>query len=149
LDDTLIYYICGDNGASAEGSINGCFNEMSYFNGLQALETPEYLTQRLDKLGGPESYNPYALGWAHALCTPYQWTKQVASHWGGTRNGAVVHWPKGIKDKGALRTRFSHVIDVAPTILEAAGLPQPESVNGIPQAPIEGTSMLYSFNDGR
>jgi arylsulfatase len=149
LDDTLIYYICGDNGASAEGSINGCFNEMSYFNGLQALETPEYLTQRLDKLGGPESYNHYAVGWAHAMCTPYQWTKQVASHWGGTRNGAVVHWPKGIKGKGDLRTQFSHVIDVAPTILEAAGLPQPESVNGIPQAPIEGTSMLYSFNDGR
>jgi arylsulfatase len=147
LDDTLIYYICGDNGASAEGSINGCFNEMSYFNGLQALETPEYLTKRLDKLGGPESYNHYAVGWAHAMCTPYQWTKQVASHWGGTRNGTVVHWPNGIRDKGKMRTQFTHVIDVAPTILEAAGLPQPESVNGIQQDPIEGTSMLYSFND--
>ncbi|MGQ0633145.1 MAG: arylsulfatase [Planctomycetaceae bacterium] len=148
LDDTLIYYICGDNGASAEGSINGCFNEMSYFNGLQAMETPEYLTQRLDKLGGPESYNHYAVGWAHAMCTPYQWTKQVASHWGGTRNGTVVHWPNGIKSKGEMRTQFAHVIDVAPTVLEAAGLPQPESVNGIQQHPIEGTSMLYSFNDG-
>ena len=99
-DDTLIYYIAGDNGASAEGSLNGCFNEMSYFNGLQALETPEYLTARIDKLGGPESYNHYAVGWAHAMNTPYQWTKQVASHWGGTRNGTIVHWPKGIKAQG-------------------------------------------------
>jgi arylsulfatase len=147
LDDTLVFYICGDNGASAEGSINGCFNEMSYFNGLQALETPEYLTQRLDKLGGPESYNHYAVGWAQAMCTPYQWTKQVASHWGGTRNGTVIHWPKGIKGRGEMRTQFTHVIDVAPTVLEAAGLPQPDSVNGIQQDPIEGTSMLYSFND--
>ena len=148
LDDTLIYYICGDNGASAEGSINGCFNEMSYFNGLQALETPEYLTARLDKLGGPESYNHYAVGWAQSLCTPYQWTKQVASHWGGTRNGTVVHWPNGIKSKGEMRSQFTHVIDVSPTILEVAGLPQPESVDGIQQDPIEGTSMAYSFNDG-
>ena len=120
-DNTLIYYIAGDNGASAEGSLNGCYNEMSYFNGLQALETPEYLTARIDKLGGPESYNHYAVGWAHAMNTPYQWTKQVASHWGGTRNGTIVHWPKGIKGKGEIRSQFSHVIDVAPTILEAAG----------------------------
>ena len=123
-DDTLIYYIAGDNGASAEGSLNGCYNEMSYFNGLQALETPEYLTARIDKLGGPESYNHYAVGWAHAMNTPYQWTKQVASHWGGTRNGTIVHWPKGIKGKGEIRSQFSHVIDVAPTILEAAGHPR-------------------------
>ena len=149
LDNTLIFYICGDNGASAEGSINGCFNEMSYFNGLQALETPEYLTARLDKLGGPESYNHYAVGWALALDTPYQWTKQVASHWGGTRNGTVVHWPKGIKAKGEIRSQFTHVIDVAPTVLEAAGLPQPESVNGIQQDAIEGVSMLYSFKDAK
>ena len=149
LDDTLIYYICGDNGASAEGGINGCFNEMSYFNGLQALETPEYLTERLDQFGGPESYNHYAVGWAHAMCTPYQWTKQVASHWGGTRNGTVVHWPNGIRAKGEIRSQFAHVIDVAPTILEAAGLPQPESVNGIQQDPIEGTSMRNSFDDAR
>ena len=94
---------------------------MSYFNGLQALETPEYLTARLDKLGGPESYNHYAVGWAHAMNTPYQWTKQVASHWGGTRNGTIVSWPNGIKAKGEIRTQFHHVIDVAPTILEAAG----------------------------
>ena len=149
LEDTLIYYIIGDNGASAEGGLNGCFNEMSFFNLLQSLETTEYLTERLDKLGGPESYNHYAVGWAHAMDTPYQWTKQVASHWGGTRNGTIVHWPKGIKAKGEIRSQFSHVIDVAPTVLEAAGLPQPVSVNGIAQDPIEGTSMLYSFNDAK
>jgi arylsulfatase len=120
---------------------------MSYFNLLQSLETAEYLAERIDKLGGPESYNHYAVGWAHAMDTPYQWTKQVASHWGGTRNGTVVHWPKGIQAKGEIRSQFCHVIDVAPTVLEAAGLPQPVSVNGIPQDPIEGTSMLYSFND--
>lgn len=147
LEETLIYYIIGDNGASAEGSINGCFNEMSYFNQLQSLETPEYLTERLDKLGGPESYNHYAVGWAHAMNTPFQWTKQVASHWGGTRNGTVVHWPKGIKGKGEIRSQFSHVIDVAPTILEAAGIPQPISVDGIEQDPIQGASMLPAFRD--
>jgi arylsulfatase A-like enzyme len=149
FDDTLVYYIIGDNGASAEGSINGCFNEMSYFNMLQSLETPEYLTERLDKLGGPESYNHYAVGWAHAMDTPYQWTKQVASHWGGTRNGTIVHWPKGIKSKGEIRSQFHHVIDVAPTVLEAAGLPEPVSVNGVAQDPLEGVSMMYSFNDAR
>jgi len=149
LDDTLIYYIIGDNGASAEGSLNGCYNEMSYFNMLQEFETPEYLMERIDKLGGTDSYNHYAVGWAHAMNTPYQWTKQVASHWGGTRNGTVVHWPKGIKAKGEVRSQFSHVIDVAPTVLEAAGLPEPVSVNGIQQDPIEGVSMLYSFNDAK
>jgi arylsulfatase len=148
-DDTLVYYIIGDNGASAEGSLNGCFNEMSYFNGLQSLETPEYLIERLGKLGGPESYNHYAVGWAHAMNTPYQWTKQVASHWGGTRNGTIVHWPKGIKAKGEIRSQFHHVIDVAPTVLEAAGIPEPVSVEGIHQDPLEGVSMLYSFNDAK
>ncbi|SEN80245.1 arylsulfatase [Gemmobacter aquatilis] len=147
LEDTLIYYIIGDNGASAEGGINGCFNEMSYFNGLQAYETPEYLNERLEHLGGPESYNHYAVGWAHAMNTPFQWTKQVASHFGGTRNGTIVHWPKGIKAKGEIRSQFSHVIDVAPTILEAAGLPEPVEVYGVPQDPIEGTSMMYAFDD--
>ena len=147
IDNTLIYYIIGDNGASAEGGINGCFNEMSYFNGIQSMETPEYLNARLDLLGGPESYNHYAVGWALAMDTPYQWTKQVASHWGGTRNGTIVHWPKGIKSKGEIRSQFTHVIDVAPTILEAAGLPHPVTVEGIHQDPIEGTSMVYSFDN--
>ena len=147
LDDTLIYYIIGDNGASAEGTLNGTFNEMINFNGGAALETPEFLMARLEKLGGPESYNHYAVGWAHALNTPYQWTKQVASHWGGTRNGTIVHWPKGIKAKGELRSQFHHVIDVAPTILELAGLPEPLFVNGVQQHPIEGVSMAYSLND--
>ena len=147
LDDTLIYYIIGDNGASAEGTIKGTFNEMLGFNGLANIESPEFLASRIDKLGGPESYNHYAVGWAHAMDTPYQWTKQIASHWGGTRNGTIVHWPKGIKAKGEIRSQFHHVIDVAPTILEAAGLPEPISVDGVQQRPIEGVSMLYSFND--
>src|SRR5215469_12650977 len=133
LDDTLIYYIIGDNGASAEGTLNGAYNEMANFNGLAALETPEFLMERYEKLGGPESYNHYAVGWAHAMNTPYQWTKQVASHWGGTRNGTIIHWPKGIKGKGEVRSQFHHLIDVAPTILEAARLPEPLSVEGIQQ----------------
>ncbi len=149
LDDTLIYYIIGDNGASAEGTLNGTYNEGINFNGAAALETPEFLMARLDKLGGPESYNHYAVGWAHALDTPYQWTKQVASHWGGTRNGTIVHWPKGIKGKGEIRSQFHHVIDVASTILEAAGLPEPTFVNGVQQHPLEGVSMAYSFNDAK
>jgi arylsulfatase A-like enzyme len=149
LNDTLIFYIIGDNGASAEGTINGAFNEMANFNGLASLETPEFLMKNLDKLGGPESYNHYAVGWAHAMNTPYQWTKQVASHWGGTRNATIVHWPNGIKTKGETRSQFSHIIDVAPTVLEAAGVPEPISVNGIQQDPIEGVSMLYSFNDAK
>ena len=149
LDDTLIYYIIGDNGASAEGTLNGTYNEMINFNGAAALETPQFLMDRLDKLGGPESYNHYAVGWAHSMNTPYQWTKQVASHWGGTRNGTIVHWPKGIKGKGEIRSQFHHVIDVAPTILELAGVPQPTFVNGVQQHPIEGVSMAYSFNDAK
>jgi arylsulfatase A-like enzyme len=149
LDDTLIYYIIGDNGASAEGTLNGTYNEMINFNGASALETPEFLMAHLDKLGGPESYNHFAVGWAHAMNTPYQWTKQVASHWGGTRNGTIVHWPKGIKGKGEIRSQFAHCIDVAPTILEVAGLPQPLFVNGIQQHPIEGVSMAYAFNDAK
>jgi arylsulfatase A-like enzyme len=149
LDDTLIYYIIGDNGASAEGTLHGTYNEMINFNGAAALETPEFLMERIDKLGGPESYNHFAVGWAHAMNTPYQWTKQVASHWGGTRNGTIVHWPKGIAGKGELRTQFCHCIDVAPTILEVAGLPQPLFVNGVQQHPIEGVSMAYAFNDAK
>jgi len=147
LDDTIIYYIIGDNGASAEGTLNGAFNELANFNGMAALETPEFLLSKLDELGSPSSYNHYAVGWAWANCAPFQWTKQVASHWGGTRNGSIVHWPNGIEEKGGLREQFAHVIDVAPTILEAAGLPEPAMVNGVLQSPMEGTSMLYTFNE--
>ena len=149
LDDTLIYLIIGDNGASAEGTPNGCFNEMATLNGLAGIETPEFLASKIDLFGGPDAYNHYAVGWAHAMDTPYQWTKQVASHWGGTRNGTIVHWPNGIKAKGEVRSQFHHVIDVAPTILEAAGLPHPTVVNSVQQAPIEGFSMLYAFNDAK
>lgn len=145
LDNTLIYYIIGDNGASAEGSLQGTFNEMVTLQGFGHLETAEFLTARLDKFGGPEAYNHYAAGWAHAMCTPYQWTKQVASHFGGTRNGCIVHWPAGISARGEIRSQFHHVIDVAPTVLEAAGLPHPTFVNGVQQKPIEGASMVYSF----
>jgi arylsulfatase A-like enzyme len=147
LDDTIIYYIIGDNGASAEGTLNGAFNEMANFNGMAELETPEFMVSKIDEFGSPSSYNHYAVGWAWAMNSPFQWTKQVASHWGGTRNGTIVHWPRGIEEKGGLRSQFSHVIDIAPTILEAAGLPEPTMVNGVQQSPMEGTSMLYSFND--
>ncbi len=147
LDDTLIYYIIGDNGASAEGTPQGTFNEVIPFNGMNAMETVDFLTQHIDSLGGPESYNHYAVGWAHAMDTPYQWTKQVASHWGGTRNGTIVRWPKGIKAKGEARHQFHHVIDVAPTVLEAAQLPEPYMVNSVAQVPMQGVSMLYSFDD--
>jgi arylsulfatase A-like enzyme len=146
LDDTLIYYIIGDNGASAEGTLNGTFNEIINFNGAAAIETPEFMAARLDDFGGPDSYNHYAVGWAHAMDTPYQWTKQVASHWGGTRNGTIVHWPNGFQASGELRQQFHHVIDLAPTILEVAGLPQPVSVNGVQQMPLQGVSMAYSFD---
>jgi arylsulfatase A-like enzyme len=146
LDNTLVYYIIGDNGASAEGTVNGAFNEMANFNGMAAIETPQFMASVKDKLGTSEAYNHYSVGWAWAMCTPYQWTKQVASHWGGTRNGTIVHWPGGFNSKGEIRSQFCHVIDVAPTVLEAAGLPQPMIVNGVQQAPIEGTSMLYSFD---
>jgi arylsulfatase len=146
LDNTLIYVIIGDNGASAEGSLQGCFNEIAPLTGFADLETVEFLAERLDQLGGPEAYNHYAVGWAHAMNTPYQWTKQVASHWGGTRNGLIVHWPKGIQARGEVRSQFHHVIDVAPTLLEVAGLPEPTFVNGVQQRPIEGVSMAYSLN---
>jgi arylsulfatase len=147
LDDTIVYYIVGDNGASAEGTVNGAFNEMANFNGMAALETTEFLLSKMDEFGSPDSYNHYAVGWAWAMNAPLQWTKQVASHWGGTRNGTIVHWPAGIADRGGLRSQFTHVIDLAPTILEVAGLPEPTMVNGVQQSPMEGTSMLYTFGD--
>jgi arylsulfatase len=147
LDDTLIYVMIGDNGASAEGTPNGCFNELIVLNGAAGLETVDFMTSRIDEFGTPSAYNHYAVGWAHAMDTPYQWTKQVASHWGGTRNGTIVHWPSGIRSKGEVRSQFHHVIDVAPTVLEAAGLPEPQSVNGAHQMPLQGVSMAYSFDD--
>lgn len=147
LGDTLVYYIVGDNGASAEGTMNGAFNEMANFNGMAALETTEFMRSKMAEFGTPSSYNHYSVGWAWAMNTPLQWTKQVASHWGGTRNGTIVHWPNGIEERGGLRSQFTHVIDLAPTILEAAGIPEPTMVNGVQQSPIEGTSMLYSFSD--
>ena len=127
LDDTLIYLIIGDNGASGEGTLNGTFSEGIPLNGAGQIETVEFLTSRIDDFGGPNANNHYAVGWAHAMDTPYQWTKQVASHWGGTRNGLIVHWPSGIDAKGELRSQFAHVIDVAPTVLEAAR-PAPSDV---------------------
>jgi len=147
LDDTLIYLIVGDNGASAEGTPNGCFNEMVVLNGAAALETVDFMTARIDDFGTPKAYNHFAVGWAHAMDTPYQWTKQVASHWGGTRNGTIVHWPNGIKAKGEVRSQFSHIIDVAATVLDVAGLPEPTFVHGVQQMPLHGVSMAPSFDN--
>jgi arylsulfatase len=145
MDNTLIFYIAGDNGTSAEGGMNGVFNEYTYFNGVHE-QVPDLL-KVMDEWGGPETYPHMAAGWAVAFDSPFTWTKQVASSFGGTRNGMVVHWPKGITAKDELRSQFHHVIDVAPTILEAAKLPQPKIVNGTPQVPIEGVSMTYAFAD--
>ena len=145
LDNTLIFLVYGDNGTSAEGGRNGMFSEMTYFNGVQ--ETVPDMLKKIDKWGGPETYPHMAAGWAVAFDTPYQWTKQVASDHGGTKVGMAIHWPRGIKTMGELRTQFHHVIDVAPTILEAAGLPEPTMVNGTPQRPMDGVSMVYTFED--
>lgn len=147
LDNTLVIYIAGDNGASAEGGTNGMFNEMTYFNGVN--ETVSDIMKHHDELGGPGTYGHYAAGWAVAGDTPFTWTKQVASNYGGTRNGMVIHWPKGVQAKGEVRSQWHHVIDIAPTILEAAGLPEPKTVDGIEQTPIEGVSMMYSFADSK
>lgn len=147
LDNTLVIYIQGDNGASAEGSPQGLLNEMTYFNGVP--EDFKEVVRRMEEIGGPMTYNHYPIGWAHAMDTPFQWTKQVASHFGGTRNGLVISWPARIKDKGGIRTQFHHVIDIAPTILEACGIQFPAVLNGVPQKPIEGVSMVYSFDDAK
>ncbi|WP_370181454.1 sulfatase-like hydrolase/transferase [Rhodococcus wratislaviensis] len=148
LDDTLVYIIIGDNGASAEGTMKGTTNESFIINHMDHLETEDYMIEHIDDLGTPDSYNHYAIGWAHAMDTPYQWTKQVASHWGGTRNGTIVSWPNGIAARGEIRDQFAHVIDVAPTVLAAAGIPEPSTVHGVTQRPFEGTAMNYSFDDG-
>jgi arylsulfatase len=147
LDNTLVIYIAGDNGSSAEGGFNGLLNEMTFFNGL-----PEKLEDKvaaINELGGPMYYNHFPAAWAWAMDSPFQWTKQIASHFGGTRNGMAMTWPVGIKDKGSKRFQFSHVIDIAPTILEAIGIDQPIQVNGITQKPIEGTSLVYTFDEAK
>jgi arylsulfatase A-like enzyme len=149
LDNTLFMYIIGDNGASAEGTLNGTFNEIITFNDQAQLNTVASQLKRLDEFGGPMSYNHFAVGWAIAGNTPFQWCKQMASFFGGTRDPLIVHWPKGIKAKGEVRTQFHHVIDICPTVLEAVGVPQPDIVNGIKQKPIEGVSILYSFDDAK
>jgi arylsulfatase A-like enzyme len=147
LENTLVFYILGDNGTSAEGGMSGMFSEMTYFNGVQ--ENVADILKHYDELGGPMSYPHMAAGWAVAGDTPFTWTKQVASNFGGTRNGMIVQWPKRVTAKGEIRSQFHHVIDVAPTVLEAAGLPEPKIVNGTPQTPIEGVSMLYTFDDAK
>ncbi|MBI2826498.1 MAG: arylsulfatase [Planctomycetia bacterium] len=147
LENTLVLYIVGDNGASPEGGIPGTDNEAKRFNGV--ADTADANRKLLDQLGGPMAYNNYPVGWAHAGSTPFQWTKQIASHFGGTRNPLVISWPKRIKDAGGLRTRFHHVNDIAPTIYEAVGIRPPTHVDGIEQKPIEGVSMVYTFDDAQ
>ena len=146
-DNTMIIFVYGDNGTSAEGGANGMFSEMTYFNGVQ--ETVEDMLKKYDKWGGPETYPHMAAGWAVMFDVPYTWTKQVGSDFGGTKVGMSIRWPKGIKANGGLRPQFSHVIDIAPTILEAAGLPEPKMVNGVEQRPMDGISLMYAFNDAK
>ena len=145
LDNTLFIYIVGDNGASAEGGPEGAYNEMMALNGI--VNTAEINMPHLDNWGDPSTFPHYAIGWAWAGDTPFQWTKQIASHYGGTTNGVVIHWPTRIKAKGEVRSQFTHVTDIAPTVLEATGLPFPKSVNGTAQRPFDGTSMIYTFDN--
>ena len=147
LDNTLVIYIQGDNGASAEGGPQGLLDVVAFFNAIP--EDFKEVMRRMDELGGPTTFNHYPIGWAHAMDAPFQWTKQIASHFGATRNGMVISWPARIKYKGGIRTQFHHGIDVAPTILEAAGVQIPAVLNGVPPKPIEGVSMVYSFDDAK
>jgi len=147
LDNTLFFYIVGDNGASAEGGPEGAYNEMMALNGI--VGTFDQMAGHVEDWGAPTTFPHYAIGWAWATNTPFQWTKQVASHFGGTRNGMVLSWPAHIKAKGEVRSQFHHVIDVAPTALEATGIPEPKMVNGIEQRAMDGVSMLYSTDDAK
>ncbi len=146
-DNTLIIYIAGDNGMSAEGGLDGTLNEIAVFNGVP--DTTANILAHLDDIGGPNSFPHIPVGWALAGDTPFQWTKQVASHYGGTRNGMVISWPVRIKNAGGIRSQWHHVIDITPTILETAKLPQPKFVNGIKQKPMEGVSMVYTFANAK
>ncbi len=146
IDNTLVIYISGDNGTSAEGGMTGLYNESTYFNAEPKGSDVDFMMNHYDDWGGPSTYPHMAAGWAVCFDSPFAWTKQVASNYGGTRNPVVMHWPNRIKDKGKIRSQWHHVIDVVPTILEAVGLPQPRIVNGVPQRPIEGTSMVYTWD---
>jgi arylsulfatase A-like enzyme len=144
-DNTIFIYIAGDNGSSAEGGIEGSVNENLFFNGF-----PEKWQDNLkviDELGGPKHFNHFPSAWAHAMDTPFQWTKQVASHFGGTRNPLIVSWPARIKDRGGLRSQFLHTIDIVPTLYEVCGITPPRTLNGVPQKPIEGISFAYTLDD--
>jgi len=147
LNNTLFLYVVGDNGASAEGGPEGSYNEMMALNGI--VGKADQMMNHIDDWGSPNTFPHYAIGWAHACNTPFQWTKQIASHFGGTRNGMVVHWPNGIKAKGEIRSQFTHATDIAPTVMEAAGLPFPKSVNGTEQIPFSGVSFMFSFDDAK
>jgi len=147
LNNTLFLYVVGDNGSSAEGGPEGAYNEMMALNGI--IGKADQMMDHIDDWGSPNTFPHFAIGWAHAGNTPFQWTKQIASHFGGTRNGMVVHWPNGIKAKGEIRSQFTHATDIAPTVMEAAGLPFPGSVNGTEQTPFSGVSFMYSFDDAK
>jgi arylsulfatase len=144
LDNTLVLYVIGDNGASGEGGLEGTVNEVASLNGIQL--GLKGLQDKFDEIGEPTTEPHVPVGWAWAADTPFKWTKQVASHFGGTRNGLIVHWPRDIKARGELRSQFHHIIDIAPTVLDAAGIREPRIVNGVTQRPIEGVSMRYSFD---
>jgi arylsulfatase len=147
LDNTLFIYIMGDNGSSAEGAMVGTYNELIVLNGVFGIETIDDMLARADDWGGPESFPHMSCGWAVATDAPFRWTKQVAGDYGGTRNGMVMHWPKGFESKGEIRSQWHHVNDVGPTILEAANLPEPKSINGVEQRPMDGVSMLYATDN--
>ena len=145
LDNTIFIYIAGDNGPSGEGGVSGTLNEIAALNGVRP--TAKEMLPRIDEMGGPETHQVYGVGWSWAGSTPFQWLKHVAGHFGGTRNGMAVMWPRGIAAKGEIRPQFHHIIDIAPTVLDAAQIPQPEKVNGLTQRAMDGVSMRYSFTD--